>query len=172
MALGPDFGPAEESNTGGFRRLLAPPHFKPTPTSIWAKVRGGRSSHQLLTMEERVRAFTRLWPEPESCSSWLQQVGLVVWPSLVVSSPTSAEPLPPLHYSWAPTGPQRPSPRSALSEGPSPPAPAEEQLCNAVQFFCKIASPRLLWHEKYTLSGTDQSGCQGEEGEGRLGWQE
>ena len=60
MALGPDFRPAEESNTGGFRALLAPPHFKPTPTSIWAKVRGGRSSHQLLTLEKRVRAFTRL----------------------------------------------------------------------------------------------------------------
>ena len=57
-----------------------------------------------------------------------------------MSSPTSAEPLPPLHYSWAPTGPQRPSPRSALSEGPSPPAPAEEQLCSAVQFFCKTAA--------------------------------
>ena len=41
MALGPDFRPAEESNTGGFRPLLlAPPHFNPTPTSIWAKVRG------------------------------------------------------------------------------------------------------------------------------------
>ena len=44
MALGPDFRPAEESNTGGFRPLLAPPHFKscspPTPTSIGAKVRG------------------------------------------------------------------------------------------------------------------------------------
>ena len=34
---------------------------------------GGRSSRQLLTLEERVRAFTRLWPEPEraAAAGWI-----------------------------------------------------------------------------------------------------
>ena len=110
--------------------------------------------------------------------SWMQKVGLV-WPSLLllllllVSSPTSAEPLPPLHYSWPPTGPQRPSPRSALSEGPSRHNVQLKNnfatsLCNS---FAKPPPLRFFWHKKYSSSGRDQSCCCQWRGEG-LGWQE
>ena len=87
-----------------------------------------------MTTDEKVRAFTRLCRSLE-----LQQlVARVGWCDLPWSCPL--QPLqshchPPLHYSWPPTGPQRPSPRSALSKG---------QLCNAVQFFCKTASSASL----------------------------
>ena len=155
---------AEESNTGGTGATTS----KAAPPSRQSGPRyRGRSSHQLLTTDEKVRAFTRLCRSLE-----LQQlVARVGWCDLPWSCPL--QPLqshchPPLHYSWPPTGPQRPSPRSALSEGPS-----RHQLKNNFATLCNSFAkppPRLLWHEKYTLSGRDQSGCQGR-GEG-LGWQE
>ena len=78
MALGPDFRPAEESNTGGFRALLAPPHFKPTPTSIWAKVRGEELLSTIDSGGESASFYEALTGARELQEQLgLQQVGLV-----------------------------------------------------------------------------------------------
>ena len=82
MALGPDFRPAEESNTGGFRPLLAPPHFKscspPTPTSIGAKVRGEELSSTIDSGGESASFYEALTGARELQEQLgLQQVGLV-----------------------------------------------------------------------------------------------
>ena len=117
---------AEESNTGGFRHRhwrhhtskAAPP--QPQPVNLGQGTGGGALVNYWLRRRrecELLRGSDRSQREVEGLQ---QQVGLVGWPSLLVlllSSPTSAEPLPPLHYSWK--QPARPSPPSALSEGPS-----------------------------------------------------
>ena len=68
----------------------------------------------------------------------------------------------PLHYSSWPCPARRPSPQADQTTFPN--RPAEEQLCNGVQFLCKNVSLALKVH-------TGLPSCQGEGGEGLLrGW--
>ena len=159
MALGPDFRPAEESNTGGFRPLLlAPPHFNPTPTSIWAKVRGEELSSTIDSGGESASFYEALTGARASCSSRLDWCDLRCW---------SRCPLQPLqsHCHHCITAGHQPA-RNGQAHDPHFPKDNFATLCNS---FAK-PPPRLLCHEKYTSSGRDQSCCQ-RRGEG-LGWQE
>ena len=68
----------------------------------------------------------------------------------------------PLHYSSWPWPARRPSPQADQTTFPN--RPAEEQLCNGVQFLCTNASLAPKVH-------TGLPSCQGEGGEGLLrGW--
>ena len=158
------FRPASRGKQHCWRLLLAPPHFfKPTPTSIWAKVhyRGeelsstidnGGESESFYEALTGARELQQLVAARAARLDWL---GDLRWSCPL--QPLQSHCHPPLHYSWPPTGPKRPSPRSALSEGLFQLKNnfATLLLCNS---FCKTASPRLLWHEKYTLSWTDHCG--------------
>ena len=141
MALGPDFRPAEESNTGGLRALLAPPHFKPTPTSIWAKVRGEELSSTIDSGGERASFYEALTGGGE-----LQQLVAAGWTGVTFAAGVLSN----LCRATATTALQLATNRPATAKPTirtfrrTFPAPAEEQLCNAVQFFCKTASSASL----------------------------
>ena len=163
MALGPDFRPAEESNTGGFRPLLlAPPHFNPTPTSIWAKVRGEELSSTIDSGGESASFYEALTGARASCSSRLDWCDLRCW---------SRCPLQPLqsHCHHCITAGHQPARNGQAHDPHFPKAAAEEQLCNTVQFFYKTAFPASLAQEVHIVM--DQSCCQGR-GARLVCWQE
>ena len=156
---------AEESNTGGFRHRHWRHHTSkaapPQPQRQSGPRYRGRSSRQLLAPEERVRAFTRLWPEPERGGGVAAAAGWIGWVTFaagVLSNLCRATATTALQLEA--TGPAKPTIRTFRRTFPA--CPAEEQLCNAE--LCNSFA-KLLWHKKYTSSGRDQSYCQGK-GEG------
>ena len=140
MALGPDFRPAEESNTGGCWRLHT--SSQPQPQSGPSKVRGEELSSTIDSVGESASFYEALTGGGE-----LQQlVAAAGWTGVTFAAGVLSN----LCRATATTALQLATNRPAAAKPTirtfrrTFPAPAEEQLCNAVQFFCKTAPSASL----------------------------